>query len=188
MAEDVDALLAEFAGRYVRGEDPDVGEYLGRAGPAADDLAAAIDALVARLPVPEPDPESVAIMSAWIRGESPLSELRSLRGIRRDALTASLVEHLGLAAERTAKVGRYMHRLEAGLLEPRRVSARVWDALAAALGPRVRDAAALRPQLPSAAAAYRAKPGEEPLVPLPVPEEAGEWDEVDELFLGRREP
>jgi hypothetical protein len=184
--ERVPDLFAEYATAFVRGERPEAREFLSRAGPDADDLALLIDRFVASAPAQMPDEETVAVTAAWLGRETPLFELRVRRGIKREQLVDSLMATLGLASAARTKVGRYYHELETGLLDPRRVDRRVWDALGQALRGVVPQSELWRSvpakaqqafyrvdvamRLPAAAAAPP---------PLTAP---GEPDEVDRLF------
>ena len=146
MPERVDELFAEYAAAYVRGERPAASEFLARGGVEADELAGLIDAFLARAPAPAPDEATVALFQAWQAGESPLLRLRTARGLKRETVVATIVRTLGLDAKKEAKVGRYYHELESGLLDPNRVDRRLWEVLANALGARVGDLAAWRPR------------------------------------------
>jgi hypothetical protein len=144
--ERVDELFDEYAAAYVRGERPAASEFLARAGGEADELAGLIDAFLARAPAPAPDETTVALFEAWQAGESPLLRLRTARGLKRETVVATIVRALGLNSQKEAKVSRYYHELESGVLDPNRVDRRLWDVLANALGARVGDLAAWRPR------------------------------------------
>ena len=188
MAEDVSRLFDEYAVAYRRGERPDARAYLERAGAARGELADLIDAFLTRAPAPAPDEATVALMEAWAAGEPPLLALRVRRGLRREAVVEALIAALGLAPGKRAKVARYYHELESGLLDPAGVSRRVFEALAETLQARAPDLQSWRARPPEPAAAFLRAP--EPVAaplaaPAPAqPEEA--WDEVDELFRGAR--
>jgi hypothetical protein len=187
LADDVLTLFDEYAARWARGEAPDAREYLERAGPAADELAELLDRFLVTARPGEPEPELAASFAAWAAGEPPLLELRVRRGVRRDELVAAIMERFGLAQAKEAKVGRYVHRLETGLLDPRGVDRGVLETWAGVLRARVEDLLAWRPPpAPQAEISYlRANdlPPEVPSLSVPRPHE--ERDEVDELFAGR---
>ena len=103
-------------------------------GERGDELARMLDRFLASAPPPPPPPERVEMMRAWLAGEPPILELRKQRGLTRDVVVDRLLGLLGLKEERRAKVRRYYHELETGLLEPRGVDRRVWEALADVLG------------------------------------------------------
>ena len=183
---DVALLFDEYAARWARGERPDAREYLARAGEGEVELRELLDRfLTASLPG-EPSDDEIAAMQAWAAGQPPLLELRVRRGLRRAEVVDELVTRLGLAAGAREKVGAYYHRLETGLLDPRGVSGRVFEALGSLLAARVDELAAWRPPPAPAPAVYLRAP--EPDLPVAAPA-AGEppapRDEVDELFAGR---
>ena len=97
---------------------------------------------------------------------------------------------LGLRDERRAKVRGYYHELETGLLEPRGVDRRVWEALAQVLGASVTDLAGWRPRRIEGEPAFRLRPtiarcdaDVQFSAPMSAPQPAEE-DEVDRLFTG----
>ena len=190
MREDTLRLFDEFAVSFQRGQDPDVRELLTRAGDDAPTLAKLVDSFLAGSDPPVPEPERVELMRAWARGEPPLLELRKSRRLKRAELVSRLTGLLGLAPDREPKVARYYHELEGGLLEPRGVDARVWEALRQVLGTDVRSLARWRPTPPPRPAAlYRsmhlAHPpaAAAPQAAAPAAAEAeAERDEVDRLF------
>jgi hypothetical protein len=183
---DVGRLFDEYAVRFRRGERPNLREYLARAGDEADALAALVDRFLQAAPAPEADAEAVARARAWVEAESPLHRARLARGQRRAEVVGALVKLLGLDPAKEPKVARYYHELESGLLEVKRVDARVWEALAQILRA---PAQGLRAWGPPAAptvvpAYYRlAESGEivPAEMPPPTPEEP---DEIDLLFRG----
>jgi hypothetical protein len=178
-------LFDEYAAAYARGERPQAREYLARAGPQADELARLIDQFLQRSPAAEPDEETITIVGALVEGHPTLLELRVQRGLRREQVVEALVRLLGLDVKKQEKVAGYYHQLEGGLLEPRGVDRRVWDALAQTFKTRVDDLVAWRPRPPEAAPAYlRASSAAAEMAPRfsPTPAES-ERDEIDELFL-----
>jgi hypothetical protein len=188
---DVAALLDEYAAAFARGEEPDLREYLARAGDEADELARLVETFVARAPAAEPSEERVAMTRAWASGQSPLLEVRTRRGVRREEVVEAILGRFGIDAAKRQKVAGYYHELEAGLLDPLRVDRGVWELLAELLRARVSDlrrrprlsppptgmAVAYRRNAPQAAfeapaAAAASAPAREPEPP----------DEVDRLF------
>ena len=133
MSSRLDDLFARYADAYAAGERPQAREYLAEAGPDADELAALIDAFLARAPTRAGDDEAVELLDAFLADEPPLVALRASRGIRVDDVVAQLVADLGLGEGATAKVKRHYQRLEQGLLDASGVSERVWEVLARAL-------------------------------------------------------
>ncbi|MGH3005446.1 MAG: hypothetical protein ACRDOS_06000 [Gaiellaceae bacterium] len=126
------------------------------------------------------------MLDAWARGEPPLVELRTRRGVRRAALVDALVERLALDPAKRQKVGRYVHQLESGLLDPARVDRRVFAVWAETLRTRVDDLVTWRPRPPAAEAAHlrsETRVAASLSVPRAAPEE---HDEIDALFIGVR--
>ena len=180
-------LFDEFAVSFERGQRPDVRELLVRAGDDAGELAPLVDAFLAGAEPPPPEPERVELMRAWARGEPPLLELRKSRRLKRADLVARLTGLLGLSPDREQKVAGYYHELEAGLLPPRGVDARVWDALRELFGTDVRSLARWRPPPapPQPAVLYRGRQmatRAAASLAMLIPEE----DEVDRLFRSGR--
>jgi hypothetical protein len=179
-------LFDEFGERYLRGERPDVREYLERAGSEADELAPMIDRFLAAVPAPAASEDTVEAWRAWLAGESPLRALKARRGVHDMQIVEALVDKLGLDRSKSKKVAGYYHELESGELDPRRVDRRVYEVIANQLKARIGDLLAwTRPQpiaprwflsAASEAAAFRVSPAQ--------PTE--ELDEIDRLFLGER--
>lgn len=152
MSETVDTLFASFRQRCAEGARPSVREWLERAdrlgADARPELARRIDAFLAAEPLSaaaEPPVEPLAEVLAEVERiiaaagfPAPparlLIDLRVARGLRRQEVVAALVDALSLKRDLAARVAAYYHELEAGLLDPARVSRRVWEALAAVLG------------------------------------------------------
>jgi hypothetical protein len=180
-------LFDEFAQRFARGESPAVLEYIERAGDRGDELANMLNRFLASAPPPQPSAERVEMMRAWIAGKPPILELRKQRGLTRDVVVERLLGLLGLRAERSAKVRGYYHELETGLLEPRGVDRRVWEALGQVLGASVSDLAGWRPRRIEGSPAFRVRPedfavgGAVLSSPMSAADPAQE-DEVDRLF------
>jgi hypothetical protein len=195
VTEDVTALFEEYASAYARGERPQVREYLRRAGDGADELATLLDRFLAAAPPPEPAAETVALVAAWAEGEPPLVHLRASRGVRLDDVVDALVGELALDPAKRPKVKDYYQRLEQGLLEPARVSERVWVVVQQWVGERAEAAAAGRPPAGGPASAPAAanvtaylRPAA-PSLPTPldaVPRSHEPSDEIDVLFLSAR--
>ena len=180
MADEVMALFEEYAASFARGEQLDLRGYLGRAGDGADELARLIDAFLIRAEPPEPSPEAVAAIEAWL----PLVQVRARRGLKRDQVVDALIERFGLDRGKREKVRRYYHQLETGLLRPSR---RLVDGLEEILGTRVSDLIGLEPRpLLAAPVYYRADQSvlaDMAAAPASAPEPE---DEIDRLF--RPEP
>ena len=189
-AEAVLDLFDEFARSFARGERPSVLAYVERAGEQGDELAGMLNRFLASAPAPEPPAERVEMMRAWIAGQPPILELRKQRGLTRDVVVDRLLALLGLRDERRTKVRGYYHELETGLLEPRGVDRRVWEALAQVLGASVTDLAGWRPRRIEAEPAFRMRvesaldAGMRPALAQSAPAPPAEEDEVDRLFKG----
>jgi hypothetical protein len=183
MTSAVEALFDEFAARYARGEGPDVEEFLERAGRGRESLGRLIDGYLQTAPARPPSVEELALLDARLERNPPLLALRLRRRQRVDDVVDALVSGLGLGADARAKVKAYYQKLEFGLLDPARVSDRVW----AVLGERARALAEWTPAaVPAHGMLLRADISAESLsAPEPLekaPPEQAEPDEVDRLF------
>ncbi len=190
-ARNVGVLFDEFVASFSAGGDPDVLDYLARAGARRDELAAPIDAFLATAAPPEPGEEQVAALRAWIAGQPPLLDLRVRRGLKVEAVVERLRERLALPVRALGALRVAYHELETGLLDPAGVDRSVWEALREIFGSNVRDVAALRPAPPAAAPAFRASEPTlsiEGVAPPGVGSEAEADEEVDRLFRGSSEP
>lgn len=186
----VGELFDEFVASFSAGGDPDVLDYLARAGARRDELAKLLDAFLADAAPPEPSEEKVAAMRAWIAGQPPILAQRVRRALTVEGVVAALSAQLALPASALGALRVAYHELETGLLDPAGVDRRVWQALREILGPNVRDLAALRPAPPAAAPAFRVSDADVLAndVPLPALEPEAEADEeVDRLFRGSSE-
>ena len=182
----MELLFDEFATRYVHGERPDIGEYLERAGLEREDLGRLIDRFLEAVPARKSVEEEIVLMQARLEAEPPLLVLRLRRKLSRDAVVNALVTMLGVDPAKNKKVGGYYHRLETGLLDPKGVDRRVWDALGEFLHANVRGLAGFRPAPPAApAASYQRYPAielDERISYSRTPAEEEEPDEIDRLF------
>jgi transcriptional regulator with XRE-family HTH domain len=206
---DPDRVLSDFIDAWNAGRRPDVEDHLARVEAGRrDELASDITAFLAFAPTPDYDDAAIAAIhaepavasaaaAAQERGglwPALLPRLRERAALSTAQLARALVGALGLPADREPKTRGYLERLEAGELEPRRLSGRLLDALARLLRvPRDDLEAAGAFGAPAAAPAlFRAEgPAAEALrEDLDVIADAlaapagGEWDEVDELFRG----
>ena len=114
-----------------------------------------MDRFLQAAPRAAPVEEDVELVRAWMRGDSPLAELRARRGLRRDDLVDAILERFSLRAEQRAAVKEYYHRLESGLLDPARLSTRLRDYLAELLGVEANVLVAWRPRRIAATTAFR---------------------------------
>lgn len=179
-AEPVTELFDEWVLRFRRGERPDPQRYLMRAGAERDELAALIEGYLVAAPRPEPDPETAELVAAWMRGESPLVVLRVRRGLSRDGVLDALSARFGLAAEKRPALRDRYHELEAGLLDPTRLSGRLVAALAELLQTSEDAIRAWRPRRLEAEPAYRARAEPQFAASYRLLERD---EEVDRLFL-----
>jgi hypothetical protein len=188
---DVAALFDQYAAAFARGDEPDLREYLTRAGDGADELARLVEAFVAAAPAAEPSEERIALTRAWAEGQSPLLEVRTRRGVRREEVVDRILSRFGIDGAKRQKVAGYYHELEAGLLDPLRVDRSVWELLAELLRASVSDlrrrprlspppmgmVVAYRRAAPKAAFGELAAPAAPAAAREPEPP-----DEVDRLF------
>jgi hypothetical protein len=189
----VELLFDEFATRYLRGEHPDVGEYLERAGLEREELGRVLDRFLEAVPARASTEEDIVLIQARLEHEPPIFLLRLRRKLTREAIVAALTTRLRLDPAKSGKVERYYHDLEVGLLDPEPVDRRVWEVLADVLEANVRGLAGLRLEPPAApAAAYlrepsrvQAKLSELASAPAAPADEAP--DEIDRLFTGSGE-
>lgn len=208
MAE-IERLREQFIAAFEAGESPDPREYLTQLeGADQRELEALLDAYLTQAPRRRFDSQAFAASPARAlvddleqslsgrAGAWPvvLPRLRNAARLRRGDLVRRLAESLGVTG-REAKVERYYHEMEQGLLAPAGVSDRVLDALASLLNTtreRLREAGMAPPAGGAVAGATlfarRAAPTEQELAamasaPAAAPEPEAR-DEVDELFLG----
>ena len=204
-----ETLLSRFIDAWVAGERPDVDEFLEQAPEAErDQLAGEIQTFLEHAPAPrysdevreairaEPLTRRLAEMPAEL-GLWPalLPSLRKRARLRRDQVVAELATALGVAGAK-AKVARYYHGMEAGTLDPRLISQRVLDALAAVLGASAKELAqagefeGFGRAAPQGAFGRLASMAAPELDVMEARAEASpsfaDWDEVDELFQGGR--
>lgn len=206
-----------IAAHEAGGAAPDPRPYLERtSAPERSALAVRIDEHLASTPRRPWDPAAFeASLSSPLMREvatsvdgasglwpALLPRLRNAARLKRREVVERLATDLGVA-DREEKVARYYHQMENGLLEEQGVSRTVLEKLARILGlsaEALRDAGrALGPPGAPPGAASSAVfartataedeyPSEAPSAPAtPGSEEEEPWDEVDELFLGRRD-
>ena len=184
----IDALVEEFRRAYVSGEHPDAGDYLLRVPQDdRDELGRQIRLVLADEPPPDPAPETLLMVQAMLRGQPPLLELRTARGMTRDQVVSDLREELGLEPAKEQRVAVYYHELETGQLPLAGIRDRVFDAVAKVMGVARASLLLKGPDAGHAggpqAVFARSAPGVEvslnALASLP-----GEPDEVDDLFTG----
>ena len=87
-------LFDEFAASFARGRDPDLREFLERAGDDAPALAQLVDTFLAGSEAPPASEERTELMRAWVRGEPPILELRKSRKLKRSEVVSRLIHAL----------------------------------------------------------------------------------------------
>src|SRR5688500_1390547 len=128
-----DRVLSEFIDEWNAGRRPRVRDYLARLpdGPARDELADAITDWLSVAPTPAYSEGTRGAIRAEVARTFELSRLRERAGFSPRELAARVAKAFGLSdVERTEG---YLARLEAGELDPSRVSRRLLDALAGVL-------------------------------------------------------
>jgi transcriptional regulator with XRE-family HTH domain len=206
----IDRALSEFIDDWNAGRRPQVDAYLDRVAEA--DRTELADRLMTWLEVaPEPaydeaardaiaaDPivqEATGAMASesglW---PALLPRLRSRAGLSLRELAVGLVRTIGLGGDTEAKTERYLGELEAGELNPERVSRRVLYGLAGVLRVNVSlleeaSGGAFRPEpmfratTPPRGDTTHNLEVLADMLSAPTPEEG--WDEVDQLFRGGR--
>lgn len=202
-----EAVLSQYIDDWNAGRRPRVEDYLVRVDATQrDELAEQIATYVSWAPSPDYSPEALR----EIRSEPALAQLREATG-REGGLWSVVLPRLraraglGLAelgqrvhgalglSSGEEKMARYLEDMERDRLDPRGVSQRVLDALAAALGTSGRDLAeagdlgsGARPSM----ALYRDAPMDlevlHELAGAAHERDPGDYDEIDELFRGGR--
>jgi hypothetical protein len=184
----LDPLVEEFRAEYLSGSHPDAADFLLRAPEAdRDELGRRIRLVLADEPPPDPAPETLLMVQAMLRGQPPLLELRTAKGMTRDQVVSDLREELGLEPAKEQRVAVYYHELETGQLPLAGIRDKVFEAVAKVMGVARASLMLQGPEQGAAAAAQpvfaRAEPGTEvsldALSALP-----GDPDEVDDLFTG----
>jgi transcriptional regulator with XRE-family HTH domain len=202
----LEQILGEFIDAWKAGRRPDVEAYLARVPePKRDQLARQLAAWLEIAPTPDFDeqtrsaiarePALRAALAAAAAVRSPLSErlptLRARAGLAVRDVARRLVAIFDVEDE--ARAADYLERIERDEIDPRRLSRRLLDALAAILGADP-DQLAPRPAAPGAAGQWFFRAEEDAdkwiaedidalsraaLAPAPEP-----MDELDRLFLG----
>lgn len=189
----VDLLFDDFAAAWSRGDEPDVRDYLERAGAERDELAALLDGFLAAAAVQPPSEETLATFAQLVPGDHetpPMLAVRVHMGLRRADVVRQLCAGLRLGPSAEPKVARYYHELETGLLDPRGVSSRVWHHLTTILGAGIRSLMVSPYEAPPVvvAAYYRLSDSAANIQPSAAPASSpprqDEPDEVDRLFRG----
>jgi hypothetical protein len=207
-----DQVLSEFIDAWNAGQRPRVRDYLARLpdGPDRDTLASELSTWLETAPTPsyadaarteiasEPTVADLFTRASTDAGLWPtvVPHLRARAGLSVTDLASRLVERFSLSRADVPRTQTYLERLEAGSLDPTRVSRRVLDAIGALVGvsgPSLADTANFSRRFrtaPAAGALFRGQADEQvrydieiisraALTPAPAP-----MDEVDRLFVG----
>lgn len=147
----VDELLQSYIEEHREGGEADPRAFLREvSGAEREELAALIDHYLSRVPAKAFDREAFERFRADPRWQAlaerilapTLEELRTQAALSKREVAAALARDLDVVGHEQAVKARY-HELETGQLEPPRIAARVWGALAALFGQsaeRLRDA------------------------------------------------
>jgi hypothetical protein len=174
-------LFQEYADAFARGEVPRARDYLDRADEEdRDRLAGLLDRFMASTPVRAAALDDLGLVEAWTTGESPLVALRVRRGLKRETIVESLHKTFALPETALPALKERYHELEAGLLDPDRLSSRLVLTLSSLLGVREDTIRTLRPRRIEASPAFRAVDAVPESVPTVNPER---HSDVDALFL-----
>jgi hypothetical protein len=206
----IDRVLSEFIDDWNAGRRPQVDAYLERVadgdrGELADQLttwlevaptpaydAAAREAIAAEPVVQEAIGAMASEAGSW---PALLPRLRSRAQLSMGALASELVRAIGLRSDTEAKTESYLSELEAGELDPQRVSRRVLDGLARVLrvdvslleeagGGAFRPAPMFRTSSPPRDDTTHNLEVLADMLGAPNPDEG--WDEIDQLFRSGR--
>ncbi len=199
----VEQLYGDFVDAWNSGKRPDVTEYLQQASAdERDELAQKLDMWLQIAPTPDYDEATLdairsepVLMAALADAESleaPLAErVRSFReraGLSLAAFAGAVADRVKVPAD--DKLSGYLTQLETGDLDERRLSQRLLDAFADALGVRP---GALAPAPAAGQSFFRADEDADLEIAASLtalteaafaPEPGAEMDEVDRLFLG----
>jgi hypothetical protein len=186
-SEIVAQLFDEFVDAHLSGQQPDVREFLLRAGTDSDELGLLIDRYLEVAPIEEPDQETVVALNARLEHLTPLTAARRRLPLKVDDVVERLREILGLEESSRTRLRVAYQDLEAEQLDPAGVNERVWEALRLILGLDPRRLMMRKPSTFAApaylrAADFQAVEG----APAPPVSEHDQPDEVDSLFRGGR--
>src|SRR5437763_8219098 len=138
MSSTREQVLSEFIDAWNAGRRPDVDEYIARV-PAEEQIALGeeLATFLTFAPAPAYSDDALAAIRAEIADADEkrplfpalLTRLRDSLGLSTADVAGKLVDELGLTKKQAPKTATYLERLEAGSLEPVRVSRRVCEAL-----------------------------------------------------------
>lgn len=204
---DAKTLLSRFIDEWNGGRQPDIDEFLDQAKSEAEEaqLAREIETFLEFAPTPKYSDDQMAALRASSAiaasaaafrdslgaSEQSMVAARLERGLTVAALARKLLRAVGLKAapEGEAKTERYLRELEAGAINPGRLTEVVRKTLESILG-----VSPAGPNAPELAASYRADEVSAEAaanlgmlidaLEISVPD--GERDEIDALFFGDR--
>jgi hypothetical protein len=188
---DVSQLFEEWAAHVAREERPDPAEYIDRAGPQGEELARMMDRFLRASRPPQPEEQTVDLVRAWAADQPLLVALRARQGVKRESVVDAVMRAFRLPEEKRAKVARYYHELEAGLLDPRRLKQELVSVIAEALRTRPARLFLFRPRPPQVEPSPMFRAPAAPAVAMDIVMSRAEppaSDEVDRLFGVSREP
>lgn len=139
MSSRAEELFDQFLEARAAGAQPDPADFIAEAGDEATALAGMLTAYLATHTHDDVSEAAMLELAASPELAMPrpwpelLPELRERRGILRKKLLLDLIGALN-AKQAATQVEGYLHELETGQLDPRRVRPAVVDALARALG------------------------------------------------------
>ena len=203
-----DALLARFIEEWNAGRRPQVEDCLAQAKESErDDLADQINTFLAFAPTPRFDEATInellaapaveAAVQAFASEASAwptlLPRLRAQAGLSLRDLASRVLVAAGIGDRGLEKTEQRLAEMERGELDATNVSGRVIDLVGRLLG--MNPADLVRTGMPAKAGGALYRRDDESAVredldlvadalATPVPE--GEWDDVDELFFGRK--
>jgi hypothetical protein len=194
MSDRVERLFAEFLDAREAGREPDPADFIAQAGDEGEALAGMLTAYLVMHPTTEVSEEAVLALAASPELELPkpwpelLPELRERHGILRKQLLAEVMIALQAQGAAILQVEEYLHELETGQLDPRRVRPAVVDALAHALeAPRslLESSRWLQPRArPAREIAFARKALASEYQPMAIADTPPPDPRIDDLFTG----
>lgn len=186
MAHDpTDALFDQFVTEYGQGRDPDVRDYLHRAGEKRAELGSLIDAYLAIAPIAGTDEETAILVNAHIAGHSPVVELRERRALDIGAVVQSLQDKLAIAPALAKRLREAYEDLERDWLDPSGVHSSVWTALREVFAFDVEKLVGHERPAMVQGALLRRDEGATLAAPTAPEHEPTPPDDIDRLFRGR---
>jgi hypothetical protein len=207
---DRDRILSEFIDAWNAGRRPTVDDHLARV-PEEDreGLLEDIHGFLNWAPTPDYSTETLAAIRAEpevahalathrrepVSWPTLLAQRRKALGLSFADLARKLVKPLGVSPQSETKLSAYLERTEHGELDPSRFHARLTTALTSVLeASREMTGGGASAPAGAPAPAFRAEPRAieqsrkhlELMADMAATPSEQDWDEVDDLFLGRR--